>query len=207
MDDPFGASESDAAAATSKRVVLVVMWDCPDGTISQELAGTATKESVEVDATAAVDQAWIVRSIEEGSPVPFDDHRLSRFLDKLPSRKRALNEGGPPSPSSTAGAPSSSGESAKRASKGRLSIRSASSLQREVVLDVGNERQHRNLPLSMCDQQKRAEKLMLDAQEAIDAADKVTKQAAALRPPALGAEGFEFTRLGGSPLEFRVFVC
>lgn len=197
VNEPFGGasgssdcdndeSEFDAPAATGKRVVLVVMWDCPDGTISQELAGTATKESVQVAATAAVDQAWIVRSIEEGSPVPFDDHRLSRFLDIMPSRKRALLEGGLQSPSLTAGACKPSEDRAKRPGKGRLSIRPASSRQ-EVVLDVGKER----------NQQKEEEKLMLDAQAAIAAADRVTKQAAAILPPALGAQGFEFTRLGG----------
>ena len=207
VDEPFGgasgrsdyendASEFDGPAVTGKRVVLVVMWDCPNGTISQELARTATKESVQVAATAAVDQAWIVRSIEEGSPVPFDDHRLSRFVDIVPSRKRALKEDGLQSPSSTAGAHKSSEERAKRPGKGRLSIRPASSRQ-EVVLDVGNERHSRNVPLAMCDQQKEAEKLMLDAQAAIEAADRVTKQAEALRPPPLGAKGFEFTRLGG----------
>ncbi|CAM9386041.1 unnamed protein product [Laminaria digitata] len=207
-DEPFGgansssdcdndASEHDAPAVTGKRVVLVVMSDCPDGSISQELAGTATKESVDVGATAAVDQAWIVRSIEEGSPVSFDDHRLSRFLDIMPARKSALKEGGFQSPSSTSGARKSNEERAKRPGKGRLSIRPASSRQREVVLDVGDERHHRNVPPAMCDQQKEAEKLMLDAQAAIDAADRVTKQAAALRPPALGTKGFEFTRLGG----------
>lgn len=207
VDEPFGGasgrsdydndpSEFDAPAVTGKTVVLVVLWDCPDGTISQELARTATKESVEVAATAAVDQAWIVRSIEEGSPVPFDDFRLSRFVDILPPRKRAFKEGGLHSPSSTAGARKSSEERAKRPGKGRLSIRPASSRQ-EVVLDVGNERHNRNAPLSTCDRQKEAEKLMLDAQAAIEAADRVTKQAEALRPPPLGAKGFEFTRLGG----------
>ena len=174
-----------APAVKGKEVVLVVMSDCPDGTISEELAASATKESVKIGATASVDQAWIIRSVEEGSQVPFDDHRLSRFLDILPARKSVLKDGS----CSTATSLKASDERSGRSSKRRLSIPRGSSRQREVVLDVGEERHRRNLlPV---------DKLMLDAKEAIETADRVTKQAAALRPPALGAEGFQFTRLGG----------
>lgn len=95
----LGDALKSTDVAVGKKVVVVALSDLPGGGVSSELSKLATDRSEEIGASPpAVDEGWIVRSIEEGSPAALASHRASRFggrapspvwLDGSPTNKRA----------------------------------------------------------------------------------------------------------------------
>lgn len=211
VNDPFAAHDGSAsdneefadgrsggasnASAVTGNVVVLAFSDRPDGGVSPKLAQNAIDKREEIEAKAAVDHAWILSSVENGSPADFDSHHLSGFLNLSQPSKAVRKEGR----TRTIGASKrgASDEHSKRNWKSRLSLLPESSTQRQVVMDVDIERINRQpSPALAGAQSKESEKLMMDAQEIVNAADRVARQAATLAPVGLGSAGFEFTRLG-----------
>lgn len=212
LDDPFahldalgsGADEfgegnyGGVSAPPGKIVVVVALSDLPDEGVSRRLARAAVGKSEGIEGSAAVGQAWVLRSIEKGSPAAFEDHTLDDFLESaLPSRaKDSLKD-------KRAGV--GGGGGGARGTKGRLMLPPASK-QHEVVLDNGNEWHSRHGAHALVD--VRRKELLEEAELVVNTRERVNKQAARV-----GKEGFQYTRVGGSKVSgvldpwLCVYVC
>ncbi|CAN0092805.1 unnamed protein product [Pylaiella littoralis] len=191
-DDGCGnkAAAKAKAKAEGKSMVVLALSDSYSvggGVVSAGLAKVAINKRKEFGAAAAVDRAWVDRSVEEGYPVPFKGYDLG---DASSRAKSSHQSGGGPK-----GA----------ASKGTLEIPRGSSSRREVV-DVETEGGRRlmaspsplpaplPLPEHVRAERERLAMLLRKADEVLGA--PLIKDLPAVEPAGLGAEGFEFTRKG-----------
>lgn len=179
-------------------VVVVVLSDRSNGGVSRKLAEEATARNKEIGAKAIVVQDWILRSIENDAPVNFDNHPLPRLSSESPLPCFVASKG------TTGILRGANNDCIKHPrKKGSLSLngggQSGSALrQREVVYDVDRERHERRHRTSLDKAEPQESELMREAQKVVDAKSRVKKEAAAVRaskPPGLGADNFEFTRI------------
>lgn len=194
-DSDDNACDSDSASlAVNRKSVVVVAFSClSDGSVSRSVAETAIAKMEYIGAKAAVDQAWILRSIEQGSIIAFEHHHLSRIPEPVSSPNTSLDVLLLKDLSASAGGRRTGSERTKRSPGGRLSIPPGS--VRKVLGKVVNERYHPHRSQTNA-QKKESEQLVRDAQKVVDFAREAAKDREASKGAGLGDEGFEFTRVG-----------